>query len=204
MDRALVLARMLVELMPDEAEVRGLLALLLTDARRTTRTDAQGRLVLLEDQDRAQWDRAAIEEGRRLVERAFRTGRAGRYALQAGIACLHATAAGYAATDWRQILWLYDELLKVWPAPVVALNRVVAISMVHGPLVALAEIDALTRDDRLAAYHYLPAVRADLLRRLDRPREAAVAHHAALDLADNAVEREFLAARLAEAASMFS
>ncbi|MEV1170357.1 DUF6596 domain-containing protein [Nonomuraea sp. NPDC049784] len=199
-ERALGLARVLLALMPDEAEVRGLLALLLlTDARRATRTDAQGRLLLLEEQDRTAWDRAAIDEGRRLVEGAFRTGRAGRYALQAGIACLHAGAASYAATDWRQILWLYNELLKVWHSPVVALNRAVATSMVHGPQAALEEIDALARDDRLAAYHYLPAIRADLLRRLGRPREAVIAYRAALELADNEAEREFLASRLAEA-----
>ncbi|WP_049571729.1 RNA polymerase sigma factor [Nonomuraea sp. SBT364] len=198
-ERALGLARMLLVLMPDEAEVRGLLALLLlTDARRATRTDARGRLVLLEDQDRAAWDRAAIDEGGRLVQGAFRTGIAGRYALQAGIACLHATAADYAATDWRQILWLYDELLKVWPSPVVALNRAVALSMVLGPGAALDDVDALARDDRLATYHYLPAVRADLLRRLDRPGEAADAYRAALELAGNEAERAFLAARLAE------
>ncbi|MEU6721091.1 DUF6596 domain-containing protein [Nonomuraea sp. NPDC046802] len=198
-ERALALTRMLVALMPDEAEVRGLLALLLlTDARRATRTDAQGRLLLLEDQDRSAWDRAAIDEGRHLVHSAFRTGPAGRYALQAGIACLHATAADYAATDWPQILWLYDELLKIWPSPVVALNRAVATSMVHGPQAALDEIDALARDDRLAAYHYLPAIRADLLRRLGRRREAAAAYRAALDLAGNEAEREFLTTRLAE------
>ncbi|MBF8189478.1 RNA polymerase sigma factor [Nonomuraea sp. K274] len=199
-ERALALAHMLTALMPDEAEVRGLLALLLlTDARRATRTDAQGRLLLLEEQDRSAWDLAAIDEGRRLVERAFRTGGTGRYALQAGIACLHATAPDYAATDWRQILWLYNELLKVWPSPVVALNRAVATSMVHGPEAALDEIDALAQDDRLAAYHYLPAIRADLLRRLGRHREAATAYRAALDLAGNEAEREFLAARLHEA-----
>ncbi|MFI7709188.1 RNA polymerase sigma factor [Nonomuraea sp. NPDC049480] len=200
-ERALGLARMLMALMPDEVEVRGLLALLLlTDARRATRADSHGRLLLLEEQDRSAWDRAAIDEGRRLVEGAFRTGRAGRYALQAGIACLHATAAAYAATDWRQILWLYNELLKVWPSPVVALNRAVATSMVHGPQAALAEIDALERDGRLAAYHYLPAIRADLLRRLGRTREAGIAYRAALDLAGNEAEREFLAGRLREVA----
>jgi RNA polymerase sigma-70 factor (ECF subfamily) len=200
-DRALHLARMLLSLMPDEPEVRGLLALLLlTDARRATRTDADGRLLVLEDQDRSAWDRAAIEEGRRLVVDAFRTGRVGRYALQAAIASLHAIAASYAETDWRQVLGLYDELLKVWPSPVVALNRAVAVSMVRGPRAALDEIEALERDGRLAGYRYLPAVRADLLRRLGRQREAADAYRAALDLADNEAEREFLAARLADAA----
>ncbi len=194
---------MLLALMPDEPEVRGLLALLLvTDARRTTRTDAEGRLLVLEDQDRSAWDRAAIDEGRRLVVDAFRTGRVGRYALQAAIASLHAVAASYATTDWRQVLGLYDELLKVWPSPVVALNRAVAVSMVRGPDAALDEIEILERDGRLAGYHYLPAVRADLLRRLGRHRESATAYRAALDLADNEAEREFLAtasARLAEA-----
>jgi RNA polymerase sigma-70 factor (ECF subfamily) len=199
-DRALGLNRMLLALMPDEPEVRGLLALLLlTDARRATRTDADGRLVVLEDQDRSAWDRAAIEEGRHLVVDAFRTGRVGRYALQAAIASLHAVAGSYAATDWRQVLGLYDELLKVWPSPVVALNRAVAVSMVRGPAAALEEIEVLERDGRLAGYRYLPAVRADLLRRLGRHEAAATAYRAALDLADNEAEREFLAGRLAEA-----
>jgi RNA polymerase sigma-70 factor (ECF subfamily) len=197
-DRALHLTRMLLALMPDEPEVRGLLALLLlTDARRATRTDAEGRLLPLEEQDRSAWDRAAIDEGRRLVLDAFR-GRVGRYALQAAIASLHASATSYPATDWPQVLALYDRLLVVWPSPVVALNRAVAVSMVDGPQAALDEVDALAQDDRLAGYHYLPAVRADLLRRLDRPREAAVAYRAALDLAQNEAEREFLAARLAQ------
>jgi RNA polymerase sigma-70 factor, ECF subfamily len=200
-DRALHLTRMLLALMPDEPEVRGLLALLLvTDARRATRTDADGRLLVLEDQDRSAWDRAAVDEGRRLAVDAFRTGSSvGRYALQAAIASLHAVASSYATTDWRQVLRLYDELLKVWPSPVVALNRAVAVSMVRGPDAALDEIELLERDGRLAGYHYLPAVRADLLRRLGRHREAATAYRAALDLADNEAERAFLAARLAEA-----
>jgi RNA polymerase sigma-70 factor (ECF subfamily) len=198
-ERALHLARMLLALMPDEPEVRGLLALLLfTDARRATRTDVDGRLRLLEDQDRSLWDRAAIDEGRRLVLDAFRTGRVGRYALQSAIASLHATAATYEATDWRQILGLYDQLLLVWPSPVVALNRAVAVSMVRGPEAGLAEIGALVRDGRLDGYHYLPAVQADLLRRLGRRDEAAAAYQAALELVDNEAERRFLAARLAE------
>jgi RNA polymerase sigma-70 factor, ECF subfamily len=199
-DRALHLARMLLALMPDEPEVRGLLALLLlTDARRTTRTDAAGRLLVLEEQDRSAWDRSAIDEGRHLVMAAFRTGRVGRYALQAAIASLHANAVSYAGTDWPQILALYDRLQNAWPSPVVALNRAVAVSMVHGPQAALDEIEALERDDRLAGYHYLPAIRADLLRRLGRHRAAATAYRAALDLVDNEAERGFLAARLTEA-----
>jgi RNA polymerase sigma-70 factor (ECF subfamily) len=200
-DRALHLTRMLLTLMPDEPEVRGLLALLLlTDARRATRTDARGRLLVLEDQDRSAWDSTAIAQGRDLVVGAFRTGRAGRYALQAAIASLHATAPSYAETDWPQVVRLYDDLLTVWPSPVVALNRAVAVSMVGGPRAALDEVEALERDGRLAGYHYLPAVRADLLRRLGRHDEAAGAYRAALALADNEAEREFLAARLAETA----
>jgi RNA polymerase sigma-70 factor, ECF subfamily len=198
-ERALHLARMLLALMPDEPEVRGLLALLLfTDARRATRTDDEGRLRLLEDQDRSLWDRAAIDEGRRLVLDSFRTGRVGRYALQAAIASLHAIAVSYEATDWPQILGLYDQLLLVWPSPVVALNRAVAVSMVRGPEAGLAEIGSLARDGRLDGYHYLPAVRADLLRRLGRRHEAATAYQAALELVDNEAERQFLTARLAE------
>ncbi|WP_425270503.1 RNA polymerase sigma factor [Micromonospora chersina] len=198
-DRAVHLTRMLLALMPDEPEVRGLLALLLlTDARRATRTDADGRLLVLEEQDRSRWDRAAIAEGNSLVLGAFRTGRVGRYALQAAIASLHAVAPSYAATDWPQVVRLYDELLKRWPSPVVALNRAVAVSMVDGPAAALAEVDALAADPHLVGYHYLPAIRADLLRRLDRPAEAADAYRAALDLVDNEAERAFLTSRLTE------
>ncbi|KAB1914628.1 RNA polymerase sigma factor [Micromonospora sp. AMSO31t] len=198
-DRAVHLTRMLLALMPDEPEVRGLLALLLlTDARRATRLDAEGRLLVLEEQDRSRWDRAAIAEGNHLVLGAFRTGRVGRYALQAAIASLHAIAPSYAATDWPQVVRLYDELLKRWSSPVVALNRAVAVSMVDGPAAALAEVDALAADPHLAGYHYLPAIRADLLRRLDRPAEAADAYRAALALVDNEAEHAFLTARLTE------
>ncbi|MFE9956733.1 RNA polymerase sigma factor [Micromonospora sp. NPDC005299] len=197
-DRAVHLTRMLLALMPDEPEVRGLLALLLlTDARRATRADPDGRLLVLEEQDRSRWDRAAIAEGNQLVLGAFRTGRVGRYALQAAIASLHALAPSYAATDWPQVVRLYDELLKRWPSPVVALNRAVAVSMVDGPATALAEVDALAADPHLVGYHYLPAIRADLLRRLDRDAEAAEAYRAALDLVDNEAERAFLTSRLA-------
>ncbi|MEU4368431.1 RNA polymerase sigma factor [Micromonospora chersina] len=198
-DRAVHLTRMLLALMPDEPEVRGLLALLLlTDARRATRTDADGRLLVLEEQDRSRWDRAAIAEGNSLVLGAFRTGRVGRYALQAAIASLHAVAPNYAATDWPQVVRLYDELLKRWPSPVVALNRAVAVSMVDGPAAALAEVDLLAGDPHLANYHYLPAIRADLLRRLNRLAEAADAYRAALALVDNEAERAFLTSRLTE------
>ncbi len=179
-ERALDLARMLYALMPDDREVRGLLALLLlTDARRATRTDAEGRMLLLEDQDRARWDRQAITEGRELVLQALRRGQPGRFALQAAISAVHADAPTYADTDWREILGLYDALLMVWPSPVVALNRAVAVAMVDGPAAGLAVLDAVADDPRLAAYPYLTSARADLLRRLGRAREAAEAYQAA-------------------------
>jgi RNA polymerase sigma-70 factor (ECF subfamily) len=198
-ERAVDLARMLLALMPDEREARGLLALLLvTDARRATRTDASGRLLLLEEQDRSLWDRALIEEGHQLVLDALRGGHPGRFALQAAIAALHAQAPSYPETDWPQVLVLYDELLKVWPSPVVALNRAVAVTMVHGPAVALREIEGLEADGRLAGYRYLPAAKADLLRRLGRDAEAATAYRAALELTDNEAEREFIGKRLAQ------
>ncbi|HVK26563.1 MAG TPA: RNA polymerase sigma factor [Actinokineospora sp.] len=197
--RALDLTRMLRELMPDEREVWGLLALLLvTDARKATRTDADGKLLLLEDQDRSQWDRAAIAEGHRLVVDALRGGNPGRFAIQAAIAALHATAPTYADTDWPQIIVLYDALLQVWPSPVVSLNRAIAVTMVDGPAAGLAEIEALEADGRLSGYRYLPATKADLLRRLERWSEAETAYRAARQLAENDAEREFLDARLAE------
>jgi RNA polymerase sigma-70 factor, ECF subfamily len=199
--RAVGLARMVAGLMPDEREARGLLALLLlTDARRATRLDAAGRLVLLADQDRSQWDQAAIAEGIALVVGALRGGRPGRFALQAAIAAVHAEAPSYADTDWPEVLGLYDELLKAWPSPVVALNRAVALAMVAGPAAGLAEITALEdQGGVLAGYRYLHAAKADLLRRDGRDAEAAQAYQAALALADNDAERAFLAGRLAEA-----
>jgi RNA polymerase sigma-70 factor (ECF subfamily) len=196
-DRALELARMLDALLPGEREAAGLLAVLLVhQARRGTRTDADGRLVRLRDQDRAAWDAAAIAEADRLVVAALRAGPPGRFVLQAAIASLHANAPSYADTDWPQILTLYDELLRVWPSPVVALNRAVAVAMVDGPSAALREVEALERDGRLAGYRYLPATKADLLSRLGRHEQAADAYRAALGLTDNAAEREFLAERL--------
>ena len=195
-DLAIGLARMLGELMPDEREVRGLLALLLlTDARRTARTAPDGSLVLLEDQDRALWDRAKISEGTDLVLSALRGGPPGRFALQAAIAAVHAEAPRYADTDWPQLLQLYDWLLAAWRSPVVALNRAVVVSMISGPAAALAEIEELERDGKLAGYHYLPAAKADLLRRLGRTQQARLAYREALDLAENAAERAFLARR---------
>jgi RNA polymerase sigma-70 factor (ECF subfamily) len=196
-DRSLGLARMLLVLMPDEREVRGLLALiLLTDARRSTRVDAGGRMLLLEEQDRTQWDRGQIAEGLALVLNALRGGGAGRFAVQAAIAAVHAEAPSYAQTDWPQVLELYDELLRRWPSPVVALNRCVAVLMVQGAQAALDEVEALDASGRLAGYRYLPATRADLLRRLERFSEAAESYRSAIVLADNELERAFLASRL--------
>ena len=198
--RAVDLARLLSRLMPDERELRWLLALLLLgDARQVTRTDADGELVLLEDQDRSAWDRALIDEGRGLVVGALRgVRRPGRFALQAAIAAVHADAPTYADTDWREILDLYDALLRAWPSPVVALNRAVAVAMVDGPGAGLAAVDALAADPQLAGYPYLAATRADLLRRLDRPAEARQAYRAALALATNGAESQFLSRRLEE------
>ena len=195
--RALGLARMLRQLLPADREVAGLLALLLVHhARRATRTDAQGRLLRLADQDRSAWDRELIAEANQLVVGSLSAGPPGRFTLQAAIAALHAQAPSYAETDWAQILTLYDELLRIWPSPVVALNRAVAVSMVDGPRAALVEVEALERDGGLASYRYLPSTKADLLRRLGRDAEAADAYRAALALSDNAAEQEFLVQRL--------
>jgi RNA polymerase sigma-70 factor (ECF subfamily) len=196
-DRALDLARMVRGLLPDEPDAAGLLALLLThDARRATRTDAHGRLLRLEDQDRSKWDRAQIAEADRLVVAALQAGPPGRFALQAAIAALHAQAPTYQATDWPQILTLYDELLRIWPTPVVALNRAVALAMVDGPAAGLVEVEALERDGRLAGYQYLPSTKAGLLHRLGRDAEAADAYRAALALSSNAAEEQFLMERV--------
>lgn len=199
-ERAIDLARMLVALMPDEREVRGLLALLLlTHARRATRVDDSGRLLLLEEQDRSLWDRAVIDEARAMVTDALRGGRPGRFTLQAVIAAMHAEAPTYETTDWPALLAVYDLLLAAWPTPVVALNRTVALAMVRGPAEALAAVEELERSGRLVGYRYLPATKADLLRRLGRSAQAVQAYRVALDLADNEVERAFLRRRLGEA-----
>jgi RNA polymerase sigma-70 factor (ECF subfamily) len=199
LDRSIELTRLLARLMPDEREVRGLLALLLlTDARRAARTGPDGRMLLLEEQDRSTWDRQVIAEGLDLVVRALRGGRPGRFALQAAIAGLHAEAPSFAETDWPQLLQLYDELLRVWPSPVIALNRTVVVSMVDGPAAALDDVELLERDGRLDNYRYLPATKADLLRRLGRTAEAAQAYQRALTLADNTQERDFLTRRLTD------
>ncbi len=195
-ERALDLARILRKLQPDDADVAGLLALiLLTDARRATRVDEQGRLVLLSEQDRSQWDRAAIAEGIALVHEALRRRPPGRFALQAAIAAVHAEAPNWEATDWDEVVALYNLLSEVWPSPVVALNRAVAVGFARGPLAGLAELDVLAAEPQLAAYPYLAASRADFLHRLGRDGEARVAYEEALLLTDNEVERQFLLER---------
>jgi len=189
---AIRLARALAALMPDEPEVLGLLALLLlTDARRPARTGPDGELVLLPDQDRSLWDRALIAEGHDLVRRCLRRRQPGPYQLQAAIAAVHTDGD---ASDWSQVLALYDQLLALVPTPVVALNRAVAVAEVHGPALALAALEDL----ELPGYHLLPATRADLLRRLGRHVEAAAAYDEALALVGNETERAFLEGRRAD------
>ena len=198
--RAIDLCRVLADLMPDEREVRGLLALmLLTDARRATRVDGDGDLVLLEDQDRSRWDHAAIERGRVMVLEALRGGRPGRFVIQAAIAALHAEAPCFADTDWGQVVDLYDLLLMAWPSPVVALNRVVAVGFRSGPEAGLTALDQLEAEAgrALSTYHYLPATRADFQRQLGRDQAAAASYRRALALVENDVERAFLERRLA-------
>ncbi|KRC50717.1 RNA polymerase subunit sigma-24 [Leifsonia sp. Root227] len=190
-DEAIRLARVLVELMPDEEEAHGLLALLLlVDARRSARLDAAGGLVLLPDQDRALWNADRIAEGQAILRRCLARGRPGSFQLQAAIQAVHDDATIAAETDWPQIVTIYDQLLSVHPSPVVALNRAVAVAEVDGPSAALAETDRLL--DALGAFHLLHAIRADLLRRLGRSAEAAAEYEAALALTDNAAERAFL------------
>jgi RNA polymerase sigma-70 factor (ECF subfamily) len=197
---AIRLARVLAELMPDEPEALGLLALvLLQDSRRDARVDGEGRLVLLADQDRARWDHAQIAEGVALVEQALRRG-PGPYRLQAAIAALHAEATTAEATDWSQIAQLYQALARVAPSPVVELNRAVAVAMAHGPAPGLALVEALAEAGELAGNHLLHATRADLLRRLGRRAEAVSAYRQALALAGTDTEREFLSRRLTDVA----
>ncbi|MDP9435491.1 MAG: RNA polymerase sigma factor, partial [Actinomycetota bacterium] len=198
-ERSLDLARMLRALLPDDPDVAGLLALLLlTDARRDARVDEAGRLVLLEAQDRARWDGALVREGVALVREALRRRPPGRYALMAAIAAVHDEAPTWADTDWREVVGLYDLLVQLWPSPVVALNRAVAVGLADGPAASLLALDALATEPQLATYGYLAAARADVLRRLGRLGEARTAYGEALLLTDNEVERQFLAGRLAE------
>jgi RNA polymerase sigma-70 factor, ECF subfamily len=186
---AIRLARILAVLMPDEPEVAGLLALLLlTESRRASRTRPDGSLVLLDEQDRARWDRALIEEGQDIVRRCLRRNQPGAYQIQAAINAVHADAPTFEDTDWFQIVALYDQLLAVAPTPVVALNRAIAVGEVEGPAVALALVDELDLDN----YHAYHATRADLLRRLGRGSEAAAAYGRASAMAPTGAEREFL------------
>jgi RNA polymerase sigma-70 factor (ECF subfamily) len=203
---AIRLARVLAELMPDEPEVTGLVALmLLHDARKDTRVDSAGDLVLLADQDRSRWDHAQIAEGLALVEAALRRSRAlggpGPYQLQAAIAAVHAEAPSADATDWNQIELLYDELMRLVPSPVVALNRGVAVAMARGPATGLEVLDGLAGEDVLQQLHLYHSARADLLGRVGQRDEAAAAYRRALELATTAAARRFIARRLAGYAS---
>jgi RNA polymerase sigma-70 factor (ECF subfamily) len=186
---AIRLGRLLAELMPDEPEVMGLLALmLLVESRRATRTTQDGELVLLADQDRSRWDRGLIAEGQAIVRQCLRRNQPGPYQIQAAINAVHSDAPAAAATDWWQILQLYDQLLSLAPTPVVALHRAVAVAEVEGPEAALTLVDGLD----LGGYHVFHAIRADLLRRLGRNAEAALAYEAAIARTENAAERDFL------------
>jgi RNA polymerase sigma-70 factor (ECF subfamily) len=186
---AIRLGRLLVELLPAEPEVMGLLALmLLIESRRTTRTTAEGDLVLLSDQDRSRWDRGLIAEGQAIVRQCLERNEPGPYQIQAAINAVHSDAAAAAATDWWQILQLYNQLLALLPSPVVALNRAVAVAEVEGPDAALTLVDDLNIPD----YHLFHAIRAELLGRLGRSAEAALAYAAAIAGTENASEREFL------------
>ena len=196
-ERSLDLALMLRVLLPGHGEVAGLAALiLLTDARRGTRVDAAGRLILLADQDRTRWDTAKINQGAALVREALGQGAPGRFTVMAAIAAVHDEAPRFSDTDWPQIVGLYDLLMRRWPSPVVALNRAVAVGFADGPAEGLAALDTLAASPELAGYGYLSASRADFLRRLGRTGEARLAYEEALLLTGNAVERDFLAARL--------
>ena len=195
---AIRLARLVASLLP-EPEALGLLALLLLhEARRTARASPSGDLVLLDDQDRALWNRELIAEGAALVERVLRSRRFGPYTLQAAIAAVHAEAPDPAATDWRQIAGLYDVLVRVDPSPVVELNRAVAVAMRDGAEVGLRLIDELLKQGDLGGYHLAHAARADLCRRLGRAADAQSAYKQALTLARQEPERRFLQRRLAE------
>ncbi|WP_328646273.1 RNA polymerase sigma factor [Amycolatopsis sp. NBC_00348] len=196
---AIRLARVVLRLLPDAPEAGGLLALMLFhDARRATRTDDDGDLITLADQDRTRWDRTLIDEGVAVLDEALALGRPGPYQLQAAIAACHATASRAADTDWARIARLYELVAKLNPSPVVELNRAVAVAMADGPSAGLTLVDALADGGQLAGYHLLPATRADFLRRLGRAGEAAEAYRAALELAPTDAERRYLARRIGE------
>ena len=195
---AIRLGRLLVELLP-EPEAMGLLALmLLHESRRTARSSETGEVILLEDQDRTKWDRALIAEGTRLVERALATRRIGPYAIQAAISAVHAEAPAAAATDWREIVGLYDVLLRIDPSPVIELNRAVAVAMRDGPAAGLTLVEAILERGDLREYRLAHAARADLCRRLGRMDDALAAYERALALTQQEPERRFLERRIAE------
>jgi RNA polymerase sigma-70 factor (ECF subfamily) len=195
---AIRLGRLLAELLPDPESI-GLLALmLLQESRRAARTTPSGDLVLLDEQDRSLWNGELIAEGLALVERALVSGSAGTYALQAAIAAVHAEAPAAAATDWAQIVALYDVLLRIDPSPVVELNRAAAVAMRDGPAIGLAAIDAILACGELSDYHLAHAARADLCRRLGRTEEARTAYRRALELARQEPERRFLERRITQ------
>ncbi|MFI5082401.1 MAG: RNA polymerase sigma factor, partial [Streptosporangiales bacterium] len=199
---AIRLSRVLGRLMPAEPETAGLLALMLMhDARRAARLDADGEIVTLEDQDRGAWDAAEIGEGVAMLEAALRRGRTGPYQVQAAIAACHVTAARAADTDWVQIARLYGQLARFLPTPVVELNRAVAVGMAEGPEAGLSLVTALEAAGKLTGYHLLSATKADMYRRLGRADEAAACYREALGLASTDAERRYLSRRLAETGS---
>jgi RNA polymerase sigma-70 factor (ECF subfamily) len=196
---AIRLGRLICQLLPEEQEARALLALmLLHDSRRSARVDANGDVVLLDDQDRRRWDRDEIGEGLELVELSLRGGASGAYALQAAIAAVHAQAKRAEDTGWREIVGLYKELLRVQPSPVVELNHAAAVAMAEGPAEGLRLLDQLEGKAELRGYYLLPAARGDLLRRLRQWTEAALAYRRALALTSNEAARSFLLRRLSE------
>ncbi|MGH9883312.1 MAG: RNA polymerase sigma factor, partial [Pyrinomonadaceae bacterium] len=193
------LGRVLCELMPDEPENLGLLALmLLHDSRRDARTDEQDELVTLEEQHRSLWDDKEIKEGLRLVEQALRLRRVGTYQIQAAIAAVHAEAKTATETDWPQIVALYRELMRINPSPIIALNHAAAVAMSEGLERGLALFEEAGRSGKLESYYVFHAARADLLRRLNRPREAQAAYLRALDLNTNRVQQQHIRRRLGE------
>ena len=198
-ERAIDLARMLRALLPDDAEVASLLALiLLTDSRRGARVGSTGEFLALADQDRSKWHGESIDEGLALVGESIRRGRPVRFTLMAAIAAVHSSASHWDETDWGEIVGLYDLLLEAWPSPVVALNRAVAVSFAFGPFAGLAAINDLSTDPQLSTYPYLAAARGDCLERLERFAEARDAFEEATMLTENLVEREFLRRRITQ------
>lgn len=196
---AMRLDRLLMDLLPAEAEIQGLLALmLLQDSRRAARTTAEGDLILLDEQDRTLWNRDQIDEGVILVKRALGLSRFGAYTLQAAIAAVHAEASSAEETDWREIVGLYDVLLRIYPSPVVELNRAVAVAMCDGPAIGLALIEELISQGQLVDYHFMYAAKADFHRRLGQYNEAIEAYQHALQLTQQEPERRFLQKRLTE------